>query len=77
MIYYETAKDGEIQAHNTLEEAMQFADENRCEIICEIGGHWAEWQKCAFCDNWEESVELNAQGYCTYCEQAIKSRGEY
>ena len=77
MTYYETAKDGEIQSHNTLDEAMEFADENRCEIICEIGGNWTEWVKCSWCGNWCESVELNVHGYCTYCEQAIKSRGEY
>lgn len=77
MIYYETAKHGEIQAHQTLEEAIKFADENNCCIVCEIGGNWGEWQKCSFCGDWVESVELNVQGYCSYCEQAIKSRGEY
>ena len=77
MTYYETAKHGELQAHATLEEAIKFADENNCCIICEIGGNWAEWQKCSFCGDWCESVELNVNGYCSYCEQAIKSRGEY
>lgn len=32
--------------------------------------------KCSFCGDWIEESELNA-GICTYCEQAIKSRGEF
>ena len=34
------------------------------------------YYKCSFCGDWVEESELDA-GICTYCEQAIKSRGEY
>ena len=33
------------------------------------------YYKCSFCGDWCEESELDA-GICTYCEQAIKSRGE-
>ena len=33
------------------------------------------YYKCSFCGNWVEESDLD-DGLCTYCEQAIKSRGE-
>lgn len=75
--YYETSTQGEIQAHSTLEEAIEFAEQNNCEIIAEIGGSWDEYQKCWWCEEWVPTTDFNIGcSVCEHCEQAIKSRGE-
>ena len=72
MHYYETSTKGEIQAHDTIEEAIEFAEKNNCELISEIGGNWDEWQKCWFCDEWYTTSELIGKGVCHRCEIAIR-----
>lgn len=62
-------------AHDTLEEAIEFADAHGITLICEIGGNWDEWEKCGFCGEWFPSEDLNKDGECLMCEQAIKSHG--
>lgn len=80
-IWYETAhiETGDefptATAHNTLEEAITFADAHEITIICEMGGNWDEFEKCEFCGEWFTSEELNEEKLCFYCEQAIKSHG--
>lgn len=69
--YYETSTKGEIQSHETLEQAIEFANANNCEIISEIGGNWEEFQKCWFCDDWFISTELIGTGVCARCDRAI------
>jgi hypothetical protein len=79
--YFETAhiEEGEeyatLTAHDTLEEAIEFAEANGILTIYEIGGSWDEFEKCGFCGEWFPSNELNKEGDCFYCEQAIKSHG--
>ena len=75
--FYETAIEGEIQAHGSLEEAIAFADKNNCPIISEVGGNWSEWQKCTFCNDWFDSCELNIEGHCEICEMVIKDHCKY
>lgn len=66
---------GALHAFETLEEAIEFAEDHDATCICEIGGNWDDWEKCGFCGEWFPSTELNKDGDCTYCEQAIKSHG--
>lgn len=80
-IYYETThNDGGVfpvtHAHDTLEEAIEFAEANGIETICEIGGTWDEYQKCWFCGEWYTSAEIEKSGVCWRCKLAIWSRGE-
>lgn len=76
MHYYETTAHGETVAHNTLEEAFEYAENNAdVIIICEIGGNWNEYERCTFCGEWCDSCELNSNGECERCEMAIKSHG--
>lgn len=64
-------------AFDTLEEAIEFADANGCELICEMGGSWDEYKKCEFCGEWDLAYTIdNNNGICDYCEMAIYSRGE-
>lgn len=60
-------------AFDTLEEAIQFAEENNCELICEIGGSWDEFRKCWFCEEWLPTTEFNhGATVCERCEVAIR-----
>lgn len=59
----------------TLDAAIAYADENGCERICEIGGSWDEWEKCAFCNDWYPISELNIENYCDRCQIAIIDHG--
>ena len=70
--FYETGTAGEIQAHETIEKAIEFAEQNKCEIICEIGGNWEEFKKCWFCGEWIPATNFNIGAtVCTRCEIAI------
>lgn len=59
-------------AHETLEDAIAYADAHGCTLIAEIGGSWNEYEKCAFCGEWFDSCELNTEGDCERCEIAIR-----
>ena len=73
MTYYETSTAGEIQAHATLEEAIDFADAHGCDVISEIGGAYEDWLKCWFCGDWFPAGDLVGTGVCSRCEVAIDS----
>ena len=76
MHYYETATQGEIQSHDTLDEAIAFAEANGCDFIYEIGGSYTEYQKCWFCEEWIDVTDIIGTGVCTKCDMAFKSKGE-
>ena len=84
MHYYETidrqaindGNAGGLIGFDTLEEAIQYAEENDIEIICEIGGAWDEFKKCWFCGEWKSTDELNNDNLCEHCENYLISRGE-
>ena len=78
--YYETYTNDELgtvaHAHETIEEAIAFANENNCEIICEIGGSWDEYQYCWFCQEWQPTTDFNiGASVCYRCERAINDHG--
>ena len=62
----------EAVAFDTLEEAIEFANNNGVTFISEIGGNWEEYMKCWFCEEWYSSTEINSVGVCERCEVAIK-----
>lgn len=77
MHYYEIEhKNGGVIAFDTLEEAIQYAEENGATLICEIGGAWNEFKKCWFCEEWKTTDELNKDNLCDHCENYLISRGE-
>ena len=59
-------------AFDTLEQAIEFADANNCEIISEIGGNYDEFVKCWFCGDWIPSDEIIGTGVCDRCAVAIR-----
>ena len=71
-IYYETTfHDGKTYpittAHDTLEEAITYADLHGVKLICEIGGSWNEFEKCPICEEWYPSEQIENSGLCTRC----------
>jgi hypothetical protein len=76
-IYYEVSGNGFIESFDTLENAIIYANENNCFLISEIGGSWLDFEKCLFCGGWFVSTELNKQGDCWRCEQAIKDHNGF
>lgn len=72
--YYETThNDGNecpiTTAHDTLEEAIEFAEANGIEEIHEIGGSFDDFVKCGFCGEWLPIQELDEKsGFCDHCE---------
>lgn len=78
MHYYETtSREGnKVCAFDTLEEAIEYANDNDGAIISEIGGSWEDFEKCWFCGEWVSSSEINKDSLCWRCELALRSRGE-
>lgn len=88
-VYYETVKraddnlldgidyKGILVAHDTLEDAIEYAEQNGIETITEVGGNWAEYEKCWFCGEWFDVNELNTNNECSRCESAIKDHFGY
>jgi hypothetical protein len=74
---YEINIDGTSFYFETLEKAIEFAEDNKSEIIYGIGNDWNDYKKCWFCGEWYESSELNKESLCKSCEMALWSRGEY
>lgn len=66
----------EVNAFDTLEEAIEFADKNNGELITEIGGGWYEYKKCWYCDEWVDITTMNSNSLCDKCESYLISRGE-
>lgn len=86
MHYYETYETADgidlkgsctATAHDTLEDAIEYAEANNLNYIAEIGGSWDEWEKCDFCGEWYLSTELNEYGDCDRCIQAMNDHGGY
>ena len=76
MSYYEVYTYGENTRFETLEEAIEFANENDLSVIQEIGGSFTEYKKCGWCEEWVDSYELRKSWACDRCREAIGSRGE-
>lgn len=75
MVHYEIETNGDVLEFETLEEAIDYAEENGCTHIDSIGGSWDEWEKCEFCGDWCPISELNIENYCDQCQIAIKDHG--
>ena len=75
--YYEIAHEGTLNAFDTLEDAIEYAEENDITTIQEIGGCWAEFEKCWFCEEWFDVSELNTNNECSRCESAIRDHFGY
>ena len=63
-------------AHETLDDAIQYAESHECDLIAEIGGSWTEYKKCWFCGEWVDITTLNKNDLCDHCENYLISRGE-
>ena len=50
IVYHAPYEDDLISTHETLEEAIEFANIHSLPIIHEIGGNWADYEKCWFCE---------------------------
>ena len=74
MSRYVVYKEDAYCIFNSFDEAAAFADENTCSKI-EDGEGRDTFCKCWFCGEWFTLHELNDNGECFYCEQAIKSHG--
>ena len=61
-----------IRAHETLEDAIKWAESHNITTISEIGGCWSEYEKCEFCGDWFDTNELNTKNICERCAVAIK-----
>ena len=75
--YYEIAHEGPLNAFDSLEDAIEFAEENNITTIQEIGGCWTEFEKCWFCEEWFDVSELNTNNECSRCESAIRDHFGY
>lgn len=75
--YYEIAHEGTLNAFDSLEDAIEFAEENGITTIQEIGGCWTEFEKCWFCEEWFDTNELNTNNECSRCESAIRDHFDY
>lgn len=78
--YYETYQNyGEtyqlVVAHDTLDEAIEYADANNVDFIAEIGGCWSEFEKCWGCGEWIPCEEINKDGLCENCEARGREHG--
>ena len=73
--HYEVSFCNEVRAFDTIEGAIEFADESGADMISQIGGNYTDFEKCSFCGEWFDCCELYGGGICRYCDQAIKSHG--
>lgn len=78
--FYETThNDGNtfpvVTAHDTIDDAIAFADAHGIETITEYGGSFDEYKKCWFCGEWFSVSDLNDDGTCAPCARAIKDHG--
>lgn len=80
-IYFEVSSSDETKPNcNTefpdINSAIEYAERNGYDLICEIGGSWDEYKKCWFCEEWKSTSELNRDSLCDHCESYLISRGE-
>ena len=61
-----------LTAHDTLEDAITFAEAHAIPTIYEIGGSWDEYGRCWFCGEWYPVIELDRET-CRGCRLAIWS----
>ena len=77
--YFQTAhRDGGVfavaTAHDTLEDAIEFAEAHDIKIVSEIGGNWVEYERCLFCGEWYTTDEfLHDNDPCKRCAVAIEA----
>ena len=52
--YYEIEdkKNGGVVGFETLDNAIEYAEANGADLICEVGGSWDEYKKCWWCGEW-------------------------
>lgn len=84
MHYYETAHREAgatyptITAHNTLEEAISFAESHNIDLISEIGGSYTDYEPCFFCGEWFPSEDLTEEiGHTLLCDRCQKTIQKY
>ena len=58
-------------SHETIEEAIDFANAHNTDTICEIGGTWSDYTRCDFCKDWFSYDEIE-QDLCPACRRAIE-----
>ena len=75
--YYELAHKDTLCAFDSLEQAIEYAEKHNIKTIQEIGGSWAEYEKCWFCEEWFDVSELNTNNECSRCETAIRDHFDY
>lgn len=64
-----------LECFDSFEEAVERAEEFGVDVIFNTEG-FDEYVKCEFCGEWVTPNELDIDGYCEHCVQAIRSRGE-
>ena len=71
--YWETVEgndDGDYPlcvAHDTFEEAEEYANANGINFINEVGGSWSEFERCWGCSEFIPAEEINEDGLCDSC----------
>ena len=75
-IYYheEGQETPTTECFDSFEEAVERAEDIKAEVIVDDNGN--EFMKCAFCEEWVDSREINEVGFCDRCEDYFRSRGE-
>lgn len=79
-IFYETTmRNGvdfpEIQAHETLDDAIEFAEKNGISEIFQNGGSYETFRKCSLCGGWFADSELDTNDLCERCQTAAHEHG--
>ena len=74
-IYKNIDDDSPITEAACIETAIDIADENGYNRICEIGGSWDEWERCDLCDEFFPLCELNDEHECENCEMQAHYHG--
>lgn len=65
-----------VQGFINFEDAAAYADNFGHTLICEVGGCWTEFEKCAHCGQWVDRYSLDASGVCEYCRVVRLAGGE-
>ena len=68
-------KDEPMMAFLELEDAIEYANQNECDLIMDIQRNDEEYEKCDFCGEWYPIEELNIDTYCERCQRAILDHG--
>jgi len=76
-IYYEVSEHDYSRAFDTLEETIVYCEQHNIKTISEVGGNYTDFERCEFCGEWVDCCDLDDNNYCSECQQALKSKGEY